>query len=659
MIIVKARIWRILYYLLKKNDIVTASELASFVNVSIRTIKSDMVEVKELATSGGCEIITEKANGYRAKIVNEDLYLPMKSILIMNFSEAEYSDDMGNKANNIARHLLLQDDWIKEEELADLLYVSISTIKSNMKDVKEIFCGFNLKLNIRPNYGLLVEGLEINKRFCMLELLIKHHYKAISLINYPEFESLFVIDEYQLERIRRIFLKKLRDSGIHIIDPNSHRLLRYIALTYKRLSHNHKVVVDDDIVKKCNKLKEYELSKQVIDALHEELNLPLLDEYELCGITILLLYWNDITNHNEIKKNYGEEIYNLASLYSETVFESIYNKWGIYLSHTKESHSLLIAQFVPYAYRTIFKQIGYRKYLGRIISSNDIAVSPLCLSFAKCAMFELEKKYDVQTNNYFIFELATRLHYMLQLIEIPYKKRNLLICMRNGIDSGNVTKQILFDTFGKDSFDKIKMLEFYEIRGVNQNEYDCCLLNSDIYYYRNYDVPAVICNTIPTLEQREEIRTKVIQEGYQYDQLFNELGFNEELKINDLKIQNREEFIRLIKYRFSLKDEDELSFILSFDELFVYEEVVTIVVPKDKIGQSLFEINRLSRPCDWCGRNVNCIIFISVDLRNNLIGTRLLQKILYMLITDKEFINTLNNDSCYGNLIEQLKISRI
>ena len=655
MIIVKTRIWRILYYLLKKNALVTASELAQFVDVSTRTIKSDMKEVKELAMASGCEIVAEKANGYYAKVVNPDLYQPMKSILVMNFSENEFTVGMDNRANDVTRHLLMQNEWITEETLADSLFISLSTLKLEMKAVKDILNGFNLKLLIRPNYGMIVEGLEINKRFCMLELLIKHHHNAISLVNYPDFEAMFVIDEYPLAQIRKVYLRILRKSGLHVIDSNSHRLLRYLALMYKRNLLGYYVEIDEKIKAQCKLLKEYEFSKNVIETLNTEFNLPLQSDDEICGLTVLVLFWNDINDHKQIKQLYGNKIYKLATSYTSAVFDFIEQKWKLSLPRTNFNCSLLDALFVPYAFRTLFKQIGYRKYLGRMITSNDIAVSPLCLSFASCAMENLVIQYDVQTNNYLIFELATRLHYILQQIEFPYQKRNLLICMRNGVDSGYVTRQVLYDTFGKDRFGDIKFLEFYEIRGIDQSKYDYCLLNSDIYYYQNYDVPAIVCNTIPTLSQREDIRQKIIQEGYNYEGILKSLNFDEELKVNDITAGCRKEFLKMICYRFGISTKEYESPFDNFDDLFVFEDTVTIILQREVLGKSLFEINRMTKGCNWCGKTVNYVLLISVDLTNNLIGAHFLQVLIYTIITDTCFVDKLTTKSNYGVILEHLK----
>lgn len=655
MIIVKTRIWRILYYLLKKNALVTASELAQFVDVSTRTIKSDMKEVKELAMASGCEIVAEKANGYYAKVVNPDLYQPMKSILVMNFSENEFTVGMDNRANDVTRHLLMQNEWITEETLADSLFISLSTLKLEMKAVKDILNGFNLKLLIRPNYGMIVEGLEINKRFCMLELLIKHHHNAISLVNYPDFEAMFVIDEYSLAQIRKVYLRILRKSGLHVIDSNSHRLLRYLALMYKRNLLGYYVEIDEEIKAQCKLLKEYEFSKNVIETLNTEFNLPLQSDDEICGLTVLVLFWNDINDHKQIKQLYGNKIYKLATSYTSAVFDFIEQKWKLSLPRTNFNCSLLDALFVPYAFRTLFKQIGYRKYLGRMITSNDIAVSPLCLSFASCAMENLVIQYDVQTNNYLIFELATRLHHILQQIEFPYQKRNLLICMRNGVDSGYVTRQVLYDTFGKDRFGDIKFLEFYEIRGVDQSKYDYCLLNSDIYYYQNYDVPAIVCNTIPTLSQREDIRQKIIQEGYNYEGILKSLNFDEELKVNDITAGCRKEFLKMICYRFGISTKECESPFDNFDDLFVFEDTVTIILQREVLGKSLFEINRMTKGCNWCGKTVNYVLLISVDLTNNLIGAHFLQVLIYTIITDTCFVDKLTTKSNYGVILEHLK----
>ena len=655
MIIVKTRIWRILYYLLKKNALVTASELAQFVDVSTRTIKSDMKEVKELAMASGCEIVAEKANGYYAKVVNPDLYQPMKSILVMNFSENEFTVGMDNRANDVTRHLLMQNEWITEETLADSLFISLSTLKLEMKAVKDILNGFNLKLLIRPNYGMIVEGLEINKRFCMLELLIKHHHNAISLVNYPDFEAMFVIDEYPLAQIRKVYLRILRKSGLHVIDSNSHRLLRYLALMYKRNLLGYYVEINEEIKAQCKLLKEYEFSKNVIETLNTEFNLPLQSDDEICGLTVLVLFWNDINDHKQIKQLYGNKIYKLATSYTSAVFDFIEQKWKLSLPRTNFNCSLLDALFVPYAFRTLFKQIGYRKYLGRMITSNDIAVSPLCLSFASCAMENLVIQYDVQTNNYLIFELATRLHHILQQIEFPYQKRNLLICMRNGVDSGYVTRQVLYDTFGKDRFGDIKFLEFYEIRGVDQSKYDYCLLNSDIYYYQNYDVPAIVCNTIPTLSQREDIRQKIIQEGYNYEGILKSLNFDEELKVNDITAGCRKEFLKMICYRFGISTKECESPFDNFDDLFVFEDTVTIILQREVLGKSLFEINRMTKGCNWCGKTVNYVLLISVDLTNNLIGAHFLQVLIYTIITDTCFVDKLTTKSNYGVILEHLK----
>lgn len=655
MIIVKTRIWRILYYLLKKNALVTASELAQFVDVSTRTIKSDMKEVKELAIASGCEIVAEKANGYYAKVVNPDLYQPMKSILVMNFSENEFTVGMDNRANDVTRHLLMQNEWITEETLADSLFISLSTLKLEMKAVKDILNGFNLKLLIRPNYGMIVEGLEINKRFCMLELLIKHHHNAISLVNYPDFEAMFVIDEYPLAQIRKVYLRILRKSGLHVIDSNSHRLLRYLALMYKRNLLGYYVEIDEEIKAQCKLLKEYEFSKNVIETLNTEFNLPLQSDDEICGLTVLVLFWNDINDHKQIKQLYGNKIYKLATSYTSAVFDFIEQKWKLSLPRTNFNCSLLDALFVPYAFRTLFKQIGYRKYLGRMITSNDIAVSPLCLSFASCAMENLVIQYDVQTNNYLIFELATRLHHILQQIEFPYQKRNLLICMRNGVDSGYVTRQVLYDTFGKDRFGDIKFLEFYEIRGIDQSKYDYCLLNSDIYYYQNYDVPAIVCNTIPTLSQREDIRQKIIQEGYNYEGILKSLNFDEELKVNDITAGCRKEFLKMICYRFGISTKEYESPFDNFDDLFVFEDTVTIILQREVLGKSLFEINRMTKGCNWCGKTVNYVLLISVDLTNNLIGAHFLQVLIYTIITDTCFVDKLTTKSNYGVILEHLK----
>ena len=89
MIIHNVRSWRILYYLTSVKDTATAEQLAAYLDVSPRTVKNDMKDVRILAKDSGCELISQKARGYTIVVKNETIYNSMKDLLFMNFSDGE------------------------------------------------------------------------------------------------------------------------------------------------------------------------------------------------------------------------------------------------------------------------------------------------------------------------------------------------------------------------------------------------------------------------------------------------------------------------------------------------------------------------------------------------------------------------------------------
>ena len=73
MIIEKNRHMNELTKLFRSSEAVTAEELASFTDSSVRTVKNDMKYLnEELLTSEGCEIVSHKGKGYSIAIIDAE-----------------------------------------------------------------------------------------------------------------------------------------------------------------------------------------------------------------------------------------------------------------------------------------------------------------------------------------------------------------------------------------------------------------------------------------------------------------------------------------------------------------------------------------------------------------------------------------------------------
>ncbi|EPZ59075.1 HTH domain protein [[Clostridium] sordellii ATCC 9714] len=74
---------------------------------------------------------------------------------------------------------LYKNKTLKLENLADDMYVSLSTIKNDLKEVKDILKDYNLKIISKHKLGISLDGDIEDLKRCILESNIK--YKDLSL----------------------------------------------------------------------------------------------------------------------------------------------------------------------------------------------------------------------------------------------------------------------------------------------------------------------------------------------------------------------------------------------------------------------------------------------------------------------------------------------
>ncbi|WP_257877045.1 MULTISPECIES: helix-turn-helix domain-containing protein [Anaerococcus] len=68
---------------------------------------------------------------------------------------------------SIIKLLLFSNSFIKQQELADMYYVSHSQINKDIKQVRSILRTYNLSLISKPYYGIKIIGSEKNIRLAL------------------------------------------------------------------------------------------------------------------------------------------------------------------------------------------------------------------------------------------------------------------------------------------------------------------------------------------------------------------------------------------------------------------------------------------------------------------------------------------------------------
>ena len=120
-------------------------ELARRLNVSTRTVRTDVAALNELIANHGAHLIHQRGTGYQLKIYNQGLF---DELLAAQEQESSLPRTSRERVLHLQLLLLTAEQGIKLDELADTWYLSRAALQGDMAEVRE-------RLNNHPLQGLL------------------------------------------------------------------------------------------------------------------------------------------------------------------------------------------------------------------------------------------------------------------------------------------------------------------------------------------------------------------------------------------------------------------------------------------------------------------------------------------------------------------------
>lgn len=246
-----------------RDHFVTSQELADVLSVSDRTVRTYVNQMKNLLLENGAEISAKPGYGYQLVIHQPmlfDSFLAQSEIRVI-CDDRKGVEEAKDRQNYILNKLLLEDETLLLEELADELYVSRSTISKDFTEVRGLLKPYDLVIMSRPNKGVWIEGNEKNKRhFIMTYFFGKNLTNSFQkyMSNSPYFT------EINLEEMAIIILDECRESKIKLSDFIIQNLVMHLALGIKRLQNGftlESTMVDTSLVS----ANEREVAQRILE----------------------------------------------------------------------------------------------------------------------------------------------------------------------------------------------------------------------------------------------------------------------------------------------------------------------------------------------------------------------------------------------------------
>ncbi|WP_042199129.1 BglG family transcription antiterminator [Paenibacillus camerounensis] len=230
------RLATILSYLIHAENPVTGEWLAGETRVTSRTVRNDIKLLNDMLTRNGAQVHTVRGAGYELRISDPFLFDGWSRQQITGAPPGSFVSP-ADRTTYIIRTLLLAKGYLKTEELADLLYVSTSTIQNDLKDVKAAIGTHGLELQKRPNYGLQISGREFPLRLCMFEAFKPFVNDAGTTS--PGTNGLFTAEE--VTQLRNLVISSMRRYDLAFSDTGLNSLVVHILIAAKRIREGHQI----------------------------------------------------------------------------------------------------------------------------------------------------------------------------------------------------------------------------------------------------------------------------------------------------------------------------------------------------------------------------------------------------------------------------------
>lgn len=285
-------------YLMDKEKPVTSKELAKKLEVSVRSIKNYVNALNILANE---RMIVSSNNGYLIHSYIAQRLIENENVTIPQSSEERIFYIVKQLLIAHASHLDLY-------ELCDNLYVSYSTLKTDIAKMNKAFSNFHVSFTCEGDVLRLV-GSEKNKR------------KLVSYVMYEETNNKFmttdiikdVFDAIPVEKMTKIIIQTFKKYNYYINDFSQINLLLHFAIIVDRIKQGNEVTTKTEtfIIEDTN---ERELLKEIYSLLENEFHIVLNDSerFEIYMLFKTNANYSIPSNQETLRKIVGDEMITLA-----------------------------------------------------------------------------------------------------------------------------------------------------------------------------------------------------------------------------------------------------------------------------------------------------------------------------------------------------------
>lgn len=528
---------------------ISSKALAEEIGCSTKTIQVEVKNINSIMEN----IKIESSRGIGYNLVGDTSSLK-------NIKDEPINNDFDRISYIIKKIILLyKGDTLKIENLADEMYVSLSTIKNDLKEVREILKIYNLKIISKHKLGISIDGDKKDLIRCILEISLK--YENIHIEDFfSDYVSLNALS------IRNEILNELEKENIIFTDYEFNNMFNYILLY---LSLENKNDYKDYIERYINYYQD-KLKKQ-----------------------------DDESTKNKILNSIDKFIKNLKLATS------------IDLSEDEVFKEYLCRHIISFCIKNDLN------ISNQSAMPNDIKLKyPFAFELANIAKITLEEDLNIEIDESEVANIAIHIGGALQRSSSneEHKVLKTIIVCASGIGTSMLIKAKLEAKFDK-RLEVLKVIPSYLIDYVGVMDVDFIIATVPV---KVGDIPVI--NISPFLDDKEvKIIEKFLDTGNIYYNVNLSEIFDEDLFFIDLDFNNKDDVINYMAGKLLEKnyiDEEMKNSYIEREKIATTEIGNMVAIPHGahgKVYKNSITIGILKRSIHWEVGQVRLVIMLSLQ----------------------------------------------
>jgi Transcriptional antiterminator len=617
---------QILMILLEKEYVMT-QEMSVTLRKTNRTIRNYLKDLNDVLNKQGATITNVYNKGHHLEVLDEEKFMSWLSKIQLPSVNYNHQED---RVIEIFNQLFFVEEYIKQQDIIDFLYISLKQLKEDLKIIKKILSQFHLKLVTKPYLGMKVEGYESDIRSCIAYIYYNYSQNFLRN-NMDNFDN-------SVESMTEIIFSCIANKSFQISTDNLHQLVIYVVIALMRYQMNYKYQAIDKAIDETS--VPFQIASNINMMIEKILGIT-LDQNETIYIAIGLL-----SKENKVLENNQEISEQIESIVMKMI-QRVHDYYGISFVNEFDLLISLCLHVEP-----LLSRIRYRTFVHNPLTKDIKTNLYQSYEMATIACEVLNQRYHVllPEDEISMIALHIDLAYERNVSQI-YKKTILIVC-----SSGLGTARFLKARFEKQFhqfLNRIDVTNAIDIYSYDLSQYDCLFTTIDLSL--DIQKPLIKIDNVIDARDYQKIET------YLHNQVDLKKYIKEDLYFHKFECIDKTDCLKKMidhmQKKYSLSHDFE-KLVLHREELGSTEFGSVIALPHPIYpisSQSLLSIAILKKPILWNDNKIRIVILMSISSQQDMIELDEVYHIISTILSQKVLQNELIHSSTYEEVINSIR----